>query len=61
MSLRIDDSNNYQKPKIEVNEYGTVRVDGKTEREMLKEYRERFGEEKYKVLKEKIQSLKRTK
>lgn len=51
--MKIDDNISIGKQKITVeeNKYGTVRVNGKTEREMLKEYREKYGEEKYKRFK----------
>ena len=52
----IDDNLPVEKSelKVEENKRGTIRVNGKTERELLKEYREEFGEEKYKRFKEKL-------
>ena len=54
----IDDSFNIDKIKgefkVEENKYGTIRVGGKTERELLREYRAKYGEEAYRELKESI-------
>lgn len=58
MAYKIDDTNHYEKPEITVNEYGTWRSNGKTEREMLKEYREKYGEKRYLRLKEEIERSK---
>lgn len=49
-SFNINDIKN--EFKVEENKYGTIRVDGKTERELLREYRAKYGEEAYKELKE---------
>jgi hypothetical protein len=58
----IDDSFKHHNKTIvvEENKHGTVRVNGKTEREMLKKYREKYGEEAYKNLKSEIAKTKQT-
>ena len=59
--MKIDDNISFERPeiKVEENKYGTVRVNGKTEREMLKEYREKYGEEKYKQFKAELEADKK--
>ncbi len=59
MTLKIDDSFRSPMPDIAENKYGTVRIDGKTEREILREYREKHGEERYLRLREKIELRKK--
>lgn len=58
MTTIIDDSFDLGdfKAEVEENKYGTVRVNGKTEREMLKEYREKYGDEKYKQFKAELEA-----
>lgn len=59
MVNKIDDSvRKVADAEVTVNERGTVRIDGKTEREYLKEYRERFGEKRYSRLKGRLAEYK---
>lgn len=60
-SAIIDDSFNLGdlNVRVEENKYGTIRVNGKTEREMLKEYREKYGDEEYKRFKAELDADKK--
>ena len=59
MIEKIDDSKQkVEDAELTVNERGTVRIDGKTEREYLREYRDRFGEKRYNRLKAKLAKYK---
>ena len=59
MAYKLDDANYYEKQKITVDKHVTWHSNGKTERELLKEYREKYGEKRYSRLKEEIKRSKK--